>query len=99
VRKIRKRKLSINLISMHCPQARECLFEKNELGLYEEDDEGGGERKKKKSDIDKFLAVGQEAAYVSFILGWAGLGWAGLGWAGLGWAGLGWAGLGWAGLG
>lgn len=41
-------------------QARECLFEKNELGLYEEDENS----EKKKGDIDKYLAVGQEAAYV-----------------------------------
>ena len=54
------------LTHLMCAQARECLFEKNELGLYEEDDEDSNETKtKKKSDVDKFLTVGQEAAYVS----------------------------------
>lgn len=51
------------LTHLMCAQARECLFEKNELGLYDEDE--AGDRKKKASDIDKFLNVGQEAAYVS----------------------------------
>ena len=54
------------LTHLMCAQARECLFEKNELGLYEEDDEDSNEKTtKKKSDVDKFLTVGQEAAYVS----------------------------------
>ena len=56
------------LTHLMCAQARECLFEKNELGLYEEDDEDSNEKKtKRKSDVDKFLTVGQEAAYVSPI--------------------------------
>ena len=50
------------LTHLMCAQARECLFEKNELALYEDDDD----KKAKKADIDKYLAVGQEAAYVSF---------------------------------
>jgi|FrelakmetLWP11LW_1041352.scaffolds.fasta_scaffold207384_1 hypothetical protein len=49
------------LTHLMCAQARECLFEKNELNLYEEDEE----KKTKKVDIDKYLSVGQEAAYVS----------------------------------
>lgn len=52
-------RLELNFIISN--QARECLFEKNELGLYEEDENN----EKKKGDIDKYLAVGQEAAYVS----------------------------------
>ena len=56
------------LTHLMCAQARECLFEKNELGLYDEDDEDSSEKKKKKkSDIDKYLTVGQEAAYVSWF--------------------------------
>ena len=54
------------LTHLMCAQARECLFEKNELGLYDEDE--AGDRKKKASDIDKFLNVGQEAAFVSHFV-------------------------------
>jgi hypothetical protein len=54
------------LTHLMCAQARECLFEKNELQLYDDSDDDD-KKKKKRSDIDKYLTVGQEAAYVSQI--------------------------------
>ena len=46
------------LVHLMCAQARECLFEKGELVLFEED-------KDAKLDTDTCLALGQEAAHVS----------------------------------
>ena len=43
------------LVQLMCAQARECLFEKTELAMYE----------KEEADIDSCLELGQEAAHVS----------------------------------
>ena len=53
------------LVHLMCAQARECLFEKGELVLFE------GEQIKKSEnsenfDTDTCLALGQEAAHVSY---------------------------------
>lgn len=52
------------LVHLMCAQARECLFEKGELAMY------NGEEEKIKcdeADIDTCLILGQEAAHVSEV--------------------------------
>ena len=44
------------LVHLMCAQARECLFERGELAMYDD----GGE-----PNVDSCLSLGQEAAHVS----------------------------------
>ena len=46
------------LVHLMCAQARECLFERGELSMYEDG---------QKPDVDACLSLGQEAAHVSTI--------------------------------
>ena len=46
------------LVHLMCAQARECLFERGELSMYEDG---------QKPDVDACLSLGQEAAHVSII--------------------------------
>ena len=50
------------LVHLMCAQARECLFEKGELVLFEEDSKN---KDGLNLDTDTCLALGQEAAHVS----------------------------------
>ena len=53
------------LVHLMCAQARECLFEKGELVLFEGEHISKSENPEK-FDTDTCLALGQEAAHVSF---------------------------------
>ena len=53
------------LVHLMCAQARECLFEKGELVLFEGEQINKSENSTN-FDTDTCLALGQEAAHVSF---------------------------------
>ena len=55
------------LVHLMCAQARECLFEKGELVLFEEDTKN---KDGLNLDTDTCLALGQEAAHVSTQKNW-----------------------------
>lgn len=57
------------LVHLMCAQARECLFEKGELALFDSFDENADKTDKsgQKVDIDACLVIGQEAAHVSEV--------------------------------
>merc|ERR1712110_21160 len=48
------------LVHLMCAQARECLFERGELSMYEDG---------QKPDVDACLSLGQEAAHLSEVYG------------------------------